>query len=171
MSYPSRICGAIVYLKYPQAKSIIPSLNEWIDSTKKLWIYCKCHSRQCLCPPRINGCRDWWKVWNALNEPPYFSFLVQQTRAIHQAVEHRCLSITLLVEWPVSFLNLFGLICSLPVMSWKRGLKSFSLPSWQGALTPLCKIDSQKHSTFEYLLLLQHNMKTIMWVTVSWRSK
>lgn len=114
-----------------------------------MWIYYRCHSCQCLCPGRVNGFRDWRKVWNALNEAPYLSFLVQQMRTIHQAVEHRCLSITLLVEWPVSFLNLFALICSLPVMLWKQGLKSFSLPSWQVALTPYAKLTSRNTACFD----------------------
>lgn len=131
--------------------SLNNSMNKWINKSsfsQEMWIYCRCHSCQCLCPGHINGCRDWRKVWNALNEAPYLSFLVPQMHTIRQAVEHHCLSITLLVEWPVSFLNLFGLICSLPVMLWERGLKSFSLPSWQVALTPYAKLTSWNTACF-----------------------
>lgn len=139
---------------------------------QEMWIYCRRLSCQCLCPGRINGCRDWRKVWNALNEAPYLSFLVQQMHTIHQAVWRRCLSITLLVEWPVSFLNLFGLICRLPVMLWKQGLKSFSLPSWQVALTPYAKLTSRNRA-FWYLHCLQLDVNSIIWVLFifSWRRK
>lgn len=61
-----------------------------------------------------------------------------------------------LVEWPVSFLNLFGLICGLPVMLWKQGLKSFSPPWWQVALTPLCKIEEARHVSISALLAAEH---------------
>lgn len=131
-----------------------------------MWIYSRCHACQYLCPGAIIGYRVWRKVWKALNEAPYLFLFVQQTHSIHRAVWHHCLSITFLV-WPVSFLNVCSLICSLPVMLWKQGLESFSLPSWQVAMTPYVKIVFWQHSMFQYLFCLQHNGNGFICITVN----
>lgn len=97
---------------------------------------------------------------------------------MHETVWHHCLSVTLLVEWPVSFLNLFGLICSLPVMLWKQGPQSFSLCRHDKLLWPFMQnlpLETQ-HVLISALPAKKKkktpkNIDTTMWVAVSWRRK
>lgn len=82
----------------------------------------------------------------------YLSFLSHQMHTIHQAVCHCCLSITLLAEWPVSFLNLFCLIGSLPVMLWKQRQNFFSPPTRQVAVTLYAKSTSRNAACLDAVL-------------------
>lgn len=60
-----------------------------------MWIY-----SWCQCPSCMHRRLHWLekKVWKALSDGPYLSFLAQQMHAIHQNVRHCCLSGTLLAE-------------------------------------------------------------------------
>lgn len=74
--YPSKNVLRICVFNVSTSKKnnfMIERINK-SSFNQEMWIYCRCHSCQCLYAGCINGCRAWRKVWNALNEAPYLSF-------------------------------------------------------------------------------------------------
>lgn len=131
-----------------------------------MWIYCRCQSCQCLCPGGINDWGGWGKTLKCVKWGTLF-VLFGPTNARHPS---GCR--TALFEHHTSggmTCQLLKFICSYLQLTCdvvKTGLKSFSPPSWQVALTRYAKLTSRnKHSMFLYLLCVQQNINTVMWVT------